>query len=134
MSEESKRNEKVVKYGESKKGNFVAWDTIGVPHPYCITPKHLTGEHMYLGEAEIKEAEEKHGAKCDICARAVRERKQDKILSFKEHEQALLIKCMVDVSKKEHKEEQEELNQFAKGLISELEKDKIAGICLLEGF
>ena len=28
-------------YGKSEHGNFEVTDTIGVPHPYCITPKHV---------------------------------------------------------------------------------------------
>lgn len=68
---------------------FEVVDTIGVPHFYCITPKHL--EHspgMYL---DIEEAE-KHGAKCDICKKLVRKGKQDSILTYVEHETVLLIK------------------------------------------
>lgn len=58
---------------------------IAVPHPYCITPKHLEyNDSMYLGEVQIRATEEK-GAKCDTCDRLVKRRKQDRILSYDEH-------------------------------------------------
>lgn len=34
------------------------------PHPYCITPKHISGGSIYLTEDVIREAEECHGARC----------------------------------------------------------------------
>lgn len=36
------------------------------PHPYCITPKHLSGDHMYLNDETIEEAERKYGAHCGM--------------------------------------------------------------------
>jgi len=60
-------------------------DTIPVPHPYCITPKHLGGS-MYLDAHAIKDAES-HGAHCGI--RGCK-------LSFDEHKSALLIECDFD--------------------------------------
>lgn len=35
------------------------------PHPYCITPKHLSSDRMYLDNDAIKEAEKK-GAHCGM--------------------------------------------------------------------
>lgn len=81
-------------YPESAKGNFKIIDTVGVPHPYCITPKHLEySEGMYL---DIPGAEEK-GAVCDICRVAVKAGKQDRILTFEEHEHALLVECKIEI-------------------------------------
>ena len=81
-------------YPESKDGNFKVIDTIGVPHPYCITPKHLEySEGIYL---DIPGAE-KRGAVCDICRKAVRAGKQDKVLTYDEHEHALLVNCKIDI-------------------------------------
>ena len=58
-------------------------ETIVMPHPYCITPKHLEySDSMYL---DIEGAEKK-GAVCDICKNKNR-KDGTKILSFKEHEQ-----------------------------------------------
>lgn len=36
------------------------------PHPYCITPKHLSTDSMYLTADVIREAEKKHGAHCGM--------------------------------------------------------------------
>lgn len=81
-------------YPISADGNFQIIDTIGVPHLYCITPKHLEySEGIYL---DIERAEKK-GAKCDICRELVKAGKQDKILSLSEHEQALLVGCKVEI-------------------------------------
>jgi len=91
------------KYGQSKQGNFIPIDTIGVPHPYCITPKHLTGDHMYLGAPEIREAEQKHGAVCDICRKQLNAGQIQKILTYDEHKQAILISCKKDLKNKDGK-------------------------------
>lgn len=72
-------------------------DKIMVPHPYCITPKHLTGESMYLTKEVIRDAEKKHGAVCDICRRLVKQGKQKSILNFDEHQEALTL--FIEVSK-----------------------------------
>jgi hypothetical protein len=79
--------DKVKAWPKSEHGNFYAVDTIGVPHPYCITAKHveIAADHFsgILGEDTIQRAE-KMGAKCGICKGK---------LSWKEHEQAALIQC-----------------------------------------
>lgn len=113
------------KYPKSKNSNFYVKDSIGVPHPYCITPKHMIPDRMIMDKNTIKEAEEKHGAVCDICRKLVRNNKQDKILSFDEHEQALLIACKVDI--KENKELHEYLNTIKK----QTEKDGFVGFAFL---
>ncbi|MDP2217152.1 MAG: hypothetical protein Q8J68_07705 [Methanolobus sp.] len=60
---------------------------ISIPHPYCITPKHISHAsdhyHGILGEAAIIDAE-KHGAKCDIC-RKINKKHGKPILPFSEH-------------------------------------------------
>jgi hypothetical protein len=66
-------------------------DKVMVPHPYCITPKHLTGESMYLTKETIREAEKKHGAVCDICRHLVKQGKQNVILNFDEHQDSLTL-------------------------------------------
>ena len=90
-------------YPKSEQGNFEIMDTIGVPHPYCITPKHLECcDSMYLDAETIKHAESK-GAKCDICKKLVRRGEQSAVLSYSEHEQALLLLCHTEVSDNEGK-------------------------------
>ena len=88
-------NDKLKAYGQSKQGNFKVVDTIGVPHPYCITPKHLQlNEGIYIGTDSIRESE-KRGAVCDICKK--RNRKfNEPILTIDEHKQALLVECSKD--------------------------------------
>lgn len=78
------------RYGQSDGGNFRIVDTIGVPHPYCIGPKHVTyaADHCggMLGAAAI-EAAEKHGAHCCICHGK---------LAYAAHETALLVESKVE--------------------------------------
>lgn len=81
-------NEKLrARYGKSEHGNFAVVDTIGVPHPYMITAKHVVhaSDHFFgrLDEAAI-EAAEKAGAKCGICKGK---------LKWSEHKHALLVSC-----------------------------------------
>jgi len=83
-------------FGKSEQNNFYAVDSIGVPHPYCITPKHLEYcESMYLNAESIARAESK-GAKCDIC-RKLNRKYGNPILSYAEHKQALLIECKTEI-------------------------------------
>lgn len=74
-------------YGESKNGNFFICDTIGIPHPYCIGPRHVdhTADHFggILGAAAI-ESGEKIGITCAM---------KGCNLSYAEHEQTLLVCC-----------------------------------------
>ena len=87
MKNKNGKPEKLKKYPSTSL--FEVIDTIGIPHSYCITPKHLEySPGIYL---DIEEAE-RHGAKCDICKKLVRKGKQDTILTYPEHETALLIK------------------------------------------
>ncbi|MEZ4706789.1 MAG: hypothetical protein R3A44_06270 [Caldilineaceae bacterium] len=73
--------------GENQDFTLVKVEDIVVPHPYCITPKHLEyADSMYLDEAAIERAEQR-GAMCDICRKLVRKGKQLDILSHNQHEQ-----------------------------------------------
>jgi len=60
---------------------------ITLPHPYCITTKHVAyaSDHYHgiLGKDAIIDAE-KHGAKCDICRKA-NKKHGSPILAFDEH-------------------------------------------------
>ena len=70
-----------------KSEHFEITDTIGVPHPYCITARHVTWASdkfgCLLGDDAVESAE-KAGITCGM--RGCR-------LSWKEHEQALLVSC-----------------------------------------
>lgn len=92
---------KFKEYGESEQGNFKIIDTIGIPHPYCITPKHLEFNEgrMYLDVERAEQiSKEKYPtninkqAVCDICRKDGKE-----ILTFKEHKQALVVECKTDI-------------------------------------
>jgi len=78
-------------YGQSAEGHFSVVDTIGIPHPYCITPKHVeyASDHCsgMLDEAAIEGAE-KNGARCDIC------RANRLNLAYRDHKHALLVECL----------------------------------------
>lgn len=92
----AEKDKKLAKYPRTE--HFSIVDTIGVPHPYCITPKHVgyAADQFggMLGTAAI-EAAEAAGVACDICKR--RKRKTgEAILSLAEHEQALLVNCKIE--------------------------------------
>ena len=78
-------------YGQSQDGNFAVKDTIGVPHPYCITHKHVAraADHHggMLNAAAIEDAEQR-GAHCGTrgCQ-----------LKYNQHEQALLVECRTEL-------------------------------------
>lgn len=96
MSDDKEARKKRVKYlklfGASEKNNFQIIDTIGVPHPYCITPKHVTiasDDHMgMLGKEAIEDAE-KQGVQCGT---KFKDGGQCN-LPYNEHKQALLVEC-----------------------------------------
>lgn len=82
-------------FGTSEGGNFAIVDTIAVPHPYCITPKHVAvAADQFSGmltKAAIVAAE-KQGAKCGICRGK---------LAFDQHETALLVECKLPLTTQE---------------------------------
>lgn len=113
--------DKLKKYGKSAKGNFEVIDTIGVPHPYCITPKHMLKDRMYMNGDTIREAEKTVGARCDIC------RKNKMNLTYDEHEQALLVACYKDIKIKE-----KELHAYLLKIKDMTTADKYAGFAFLD--
>lgn len=108
------------RYPMSKDGKFFVKNTIGVPHPYCITQKHViwASDHCcgMLTKEAIREAE-KHGAVCGIC------KKNKKILTIDEHEEALLIAVTVDMDENTNKE----LQEYLLSIKEQCEKDGYAG-------
>ena len=84
-TKEKTSKEKIAEYPYSM--HFKVIDTIGVPHTYCITPKHLETGHVYVDEWTIKEAELECGAKCGV---------KGCDLSYEEHKTALLVLCFQD--------------------------------------
>ena len=119
---EQKIEKKYKKFGESENGNFRIIDSIGVPHPYCITPNHLLPDRMYIDIAEA----EKQGAVCDICKHRVKAKKQERILTHEEHEKALLVEC------KEEIKESKELHKYLLKIKKLAEKKGYAGFAFLD--
>jgi hypothetical protein len=109
-------------YTESE--HFKIIDSIGVPHPYCITPKHVeVASDSFggmLGEAAI-EAAEKKGAHCGM---------RSCQLSFKQHEQALIVECRAPL--KINGEANPELHKFLLDNKAECEKNNYAGFAFLD--
>lgn len=80
-------------FGASSKRNFEIIDIIGVPHPYCITSKHLQyNTSMYLGKEQIEDMEKTHGKMCGVFGCN---------LLYNEHKQALLVSCKADLKDKD---------------------------------
>jgi hypothetical protein len=118
---------KLKSYPKSEQGNFEVIDTIGVPHPYCITPKHVAVASDdfcgMLGKETIIEAE-KRGATCGICRKNAKH--GGKILSFEEHEQALLVSCKAEL-KNDKGETNPELHKYLLSIKERATKDGFAG-------
>lgn len=115
-------------FGQSAQGNFKAIDSIGVPHPYYITPKHLEYSHgMYLdiegAEKESRETypnDQRKWAICDIC-RKLNRQNGTPVLSFADHKRALLIKCKIEANGND------ELKQYLLQIKESTEKHGFAG-------
>jgi len=110
-------NEKIKNYPKTE--FFEAIDTIGVPHPFCITPKHVAhASDNYsgmLGDAAIQSLETKLGRPtCGV---------QDCNLTYDQHEQALLVKC---------KTKDEALTKaYLESIVEQCQKDGFAGFTLM---
>lgn len=121
-----KIDKKLKIYGKSKDGNYRVIDTVGVPHPYCITPKHLEySEGVYL---DIPGAEAK-GAVCGTCKRIKNKDYNKPILTHEQHEQALLVECL-----KDPKKDKKELHQYLLSIKEKAEADNYAGFSFLRKF
>jgi len=110
------KKDKLKKYPKTK--SFRVVDTISVPHPYCITAKHVChASDNYSGmlnKDAIKNGEEQ-GIFCGTC-------KGD--LSYKEHETALLVEVKTEDNKK--------LNKYLLSIKSLCEKDGYAGFAFIK--
>lgn len=113
-------------YGQSVYGNFKVIDTIGVPHPYMITPKHveIAADHHggILGEAAIMQAEH-CGVRCGFNCQ----------LSYKEHGIALLIECDKELKDKEGKADPE-LHKYLLEIKDKATKNGYVGFAFKRAF
>lgn len=136
MSEQ--KEEKFKEYGVSENGNFRIVGQIGVPHPYMITPKHLEySQSIYLdiegAEQRSKEAhpnDPRRWAVCDIC-RVANKKKGTPILSFSEHQVALVVECDIEFSTADH-HIVPELQKYLLGIKEKAEKEKYAGFSFVK--
>jgi len=114
------KDEKLKKYRKTSK--FKVIDTIPVPHPYCITPKHVVfASHNHcgiLGELAITEGE-KQGIFCGICKGK---------LSYKQHETALLVQ----VDDKRELKDIPGLKKYLMSIKDMCEKDGYAGFAFIQ--
>lgn len=107
------------------------------PHPYCITPKHLTGESMYLGEKEIRDAEKKHGAHCGMYTSPDGKQYINRFKSgwhqcnvpYDEHtsDRVLFIKALVDKEVKDL----ENIHDYLKSIAPKMKELKIDGVAFV---
>ena len=127
MAKNYKEEELQQRYGQSEWGNFSVTQTIGVPHPYCITPMHVAVASKHhggiLNEAAIKDCERNYG-KCGICHGK---------LKFEEHETALMISCKKMLHDKDDpKKPNAELHAYLKSIVDRCEEDGYAGFAFME--
>ena len=104
---------------------FYAKDTIGIPHPFCITAPLIafTADNFngMLNKAAIEAFEKKKGK--PVCG------VKGCNLLFHEHETGLLIAVKSD---KELKELEPELREYLLSIKDMAEKDKFAGFAFIQ--
>ena len=120
-------------YPKSENENFWVENSIGVPHPYCITPKHLEWSNSMVldvpgAEQRSREAHPGNPGKwavCDICRKLVNKRMQPGILTYEQHEQALVIGCKGEL-------ESPELKAYLLAIKEEAEKNGYVGFAFVD--
>jgi hypothetical protein len=111
----------------SEHGNFkLAADSIAVPHPYCITPRHVAwaSDHHsgILSEEAIRSAEKAKKACCGICKGE---------LSYSEHGSALVVECYAAMKDAEGKAVPE-LHAYLLAMKDEATRNKYAGFAFVD--
>lgn len=114
-------NEKIKNYPSTEK--FRIKDTIGVPHTYCVGPKHVVwaSDHWggMLGDSAIKDGESKGKCHCEV---------KGCTLSYEEHEQALLVA----VKDERQLNDIPELKEYLLSIKDQREKDGFAGFAFIQ--
>ena len=125
MSKHYEQDKLQERYGKSEKGNFFVQETVGVPHPYCITPRHVSVASDsfcgILGPDAIAHAE-RQGAHCGI---------RGCNLSFNKHEQALLLLCKDELHESPGKTNPE-LHAYLMQIKGLCEEDGFAGFAFVK--
>ena len=113
------------RYGTSENGNFYIEDTIGTPHPFTITHKHVVyaADHCFgiLGENAIKQAEA-IGIHCG--ARGCK-------LTLEEHGKALVVSCKKELKDAAGKTNCE-LHTYLLACAGKAETDKYDGFAFVK--
>jgi hypothetical protein len=111
------------RYGKSERGNFWVEDTIGVPHPFCITPAHIAAAQDFggkLGTPAIEALERRTGRpSCGV---------RGCNLFFDKHEQAVLVACKLDIK---DQKDGSELHRYLLDCKERAEKDGYAGFAFI---
>lgn len=100
-------------YGKSENENFEVIDTIGVPHPFCITPRHVAYASDHYGGILDKKTLSKHPCGMKGCS-----------LTYEMHETALVIAC--------YKEFNDELKSYLLKIKDEAVANNYAGFAFLD--
>ena len=115
---------KKLDYGQSDEGNFKVVDTIGVPHPFCITTRHVAYAADRHGGMLTKSAISHSGGPCGM---------KGCTLSIHEHETALLVSCLGPLNPKEdRKKAHPELQEYLKKIVDQCKEEGYAGFSFLD--
>lgn len=116
MAKSYTTDELKARYGASEQANFEVIDTIGVPHPFTIGPRHVV------------HASDNHGGMLgEATCRAIKCAHPRCTLSYEEHESALLISCKADLQIAGSKETNPELQVYLMQSKPLCEEDGYAG-------
>lgn len=115
-----KMNKEINKeFGQSANGNYIAWDTIGVPHTFVIGVKHVNYAHDNHGGMLGEDTME--AVPCSSCKEPL-----------SKHKTALLVNCKV--KPENNNKFGKELKSFLKKIVPKIEKAKYEGVTLMDGF
>ena len=111
-----------------KTDRFRVINTIGIPHAYCITTRHVSHAadnwHGMLSAEAIRDAE-KHGAGCGICRKLWDEYRREP-LKYDEHKKGLVVEV------RNPKDKDEELRQYLLNIKELAEKEGYEGFAFVK--
>jgi len=108
-------------------------EKILIPHPYCITPRHVeyASDHFggILSEEAIREAEREVDAVCGICLKQFREHLIPKILPYDEHKEQVVL--FISVPDNDELEKLDGLQEYLVAIKPKLEELHIDGVAFV---
>lgn len=112
-------NEKLKNYPKTE--HFEVVDTMGVPHPFCITHHHIAfeSESVYLDGKRIKRYEKSIGNRPSCGMKGCN-------LMYDQHEQALAVRCKTG--------DKDLLKTYLESIVKQCEADGFAGFVLIDAF